>query len=103
MFFLFSSRRRHTRWNCDWSSDVCSSDLRAHSRDQIFASFLVNTGHKVRVFERELSQDLNQLGKIPVELRLYGYRDNWLGNVVDSFEGDELFHRGESFSGLHVL
>src|SRR5689334_23558108 len=30
-FFFFSSRRRHTRWNCDWSSDVCSSDLvRAH-------------------------------------------------------------------------
>src|SRR3989338_3177085 len=24
---FFSSRRRHTRWNCDWSSDVCSSDL----------------------------------------------------------------------------
>src|SRR6266568_7714705 len=28
-FFFFSSRRRHTRWNCDWSSDVCSSDLPA--------------------------------------------------------------------------
>src|SRR6267143_5456201 len=27
LFFFFSSRRRHTRWNCDWSSDVCSSDL----------------------------------------------------------------------------
>src|SRR5579862_546749 len=27
MFFFFSSRRLHTRWNCDWSSDVCSSDL----------------------------------------------------------------------------
>src|SRR6267143_3817168 len=26
-FFFFSSRSRHTRWNCDWSSDVCSSDL----------------------------------------------------------------------------
>src|SRR3978361_88650 len=25
--FFLSSRRRHTRWNCDWSSDVCSSDL----------------------------------------------------------------------------
>src|SRR2546430_8910593 len=25
--FLFSSRRRHTRFDCDWSSDVCSSDL----------------------------------------------------------------------------
>src|SRR6266481_5125168 len=25
--FFFSRRRRHTMWNCDWSSDVCSSDL----------------------------------------------------------------------------
>src|SRR5438270_8326851 len=25
--FVFSSRRRHTRFDCDWSSDVCSSDL----------------------------------------------------------------------------
>src|SRR5690348_11368037 len=28
-FFFFSSRRRHTRWTGDWSSDVCSSDLGA--------------------------------------------------------------------------
>src|SRR6266480_7062557 len=28
-FFFFSSRRRHTRLTCDWSSDVCSSDLGA--------------------------------------------------------------------------
>src|SRR5207253_5805901 len=27
--FYFSSRRRHTRWPRDWSSDVCSSDLPA--------------------------------------------------------------------------
>src|SRR5476649_833776 len=27
LFFFFSSRRRHTRSLCDWSSDVCSSDL----------------------------------------------------------------------------
>src|SRR5690625_5437551 len=26
--FFFSSRRRHTRWPRDWSSDVCSSDLK---------------------------------------------------------------------------
>src|SRR5215510_13749257 len=30
-FFFFSSRRRHTRWPRDWSSDVCSSDLVAHA------------------------------------------------------------------------
>src|SRR3712207_7375878 len=28
--FFFSSRRRHTRYWRDWSSDVCSSDLRRH-------------------------------------------------------------------------
>src|SRR5256886_13243544 len=35
-FFFFSSRRRHTRFDCDWSSDVCSSDLAhelGHARD----------------------------------------------------------------------
>src|SRR5256886_10846640 len=29
--FFFSSRRRHTRFDCDWSSDVCSSDLGDHT------------------------------------------------------------------------
>src|SRR5690606_40603155 len=29
LFFFFSSRRRHTRFSRDWSSDVCSSDLRS--------------------------------------------------------------------------
>src|SRR5260221_9016047 len=31
-FFFFSSRRRHTRSLCDWSSDVCSSDLHHATR-----------------------------------------------------------------------
>src|SRR5438105_15400972 len=31
LFFFFSSRRRHTRSTRDWSSDVCSSDLRLES------------------------------------------------------------------------
>src|SRR5690606_34167018 len=30
-FFFFSSRRRHTRFSRDWSSDVCSSDLIVHN------------------------------------------------------------------------
>src|SRR2546430_11438751 len=33
LFFFFSSRRRHTRFDCDWSSDVCSSDLDAAERE----------------------------------------------------------------------
>src|SRR2546430_11312451 len=31
--FFFSSRRRHTRFDCDWSSDVCSSDLSFRQRE----------------------------------------------------------------------
>src|SRR5688572_32725900 len=33
-FFFFSSRRRHTRFDCDWSSDVCSSDLVVATHEQ---------------------------------------------------------------------
>src|SRR5690242_18835217 len=34
-FFFFSSRRRHTRLTCDWSSDVCSSDLGLELVDEL--------------------------------------------------------------------
>src|SRR5437879_12655669 len=33
-FFFFSSRRRHTRYIGDWSSDVCSSDLSRRARSR---------------------------------------------------------------------
>src|SRR5260221_10763516 len=33
-FFFFSSRRRHTRSLCDWSSDVCSSDLESRAGNE---------------------------------------------------------------------
>src|SRR2546430_6219191 len=42
-FFFFSSRRRHTRFDCDWSSDVCSSDLYDNRKLQTISSFSVET------------------------------------------------------------
>src|ERR1017187_10852642 len=43
-FFFFSSRRRHTRYIGDWSSDVCSSDLSVKSKPPDTASVaLVST------------------------------------------------------------
>src|SRR5256886_10497821 len=33
LLFFLSSRRRHTRFDCDWSSDVCSSDLNRAQQD----------------------------------------------------------------------
>src|SRR5256886_4197593 len=38
LFFFFSSRRRHTRFDCDWSSNVCSSDL-PYIQDDSIAGF----------------------------------------------------------------
>src|SRR5205085_3434679 len=44
-FFFFSSRRRHTRFDCDWSSDVCSSDLNRHTLPASWPAFLVPAIH----------------------------------------------------------
>src|SRR5256885_6207545 len=43
-FFFFSSRRRHTRLQGDWSSDVCSSDLNAIEAVRRIADFAGERG-----------------------------------------------------------
>src|SRR2546422_4620429 len=44
-FFFFSSRRRHTRCSRDWSSDVCSSDLRrGESVAQLLGESIADVG-----------------------------------------------------------
>src|SRR5882762_1523178 len=53
-FFFFSSRRRHTRFKCDWSSDVCSSDLvleraTANDRAVIAACRLLGANPKIEI------------------------------------------------------
>src|SRR2546430_10379213 len=51
---FFSSRRRHTRFDCDWSSDVCSSDLvyRGRIRD-VAAQVGAALGRAVREAARQ--------------------------------------------------
>src|SRR5580692_11196515 len=41
-FFFFSSRRLHTRFDCDWSSDVCSSDLSVSETSKLCTVFEVS-------------------------------------------------------------
>src|SRR5699024_11700345 len=45
-FFFFSSRRRHTRSKRDWSSDVCSSDLKLRERNRNYLEFQVSDDNK---------------------------------------------------------
>src|SRR5947207_14670977 len=49
LFFFFSSRRRHTRSLCDWSSDVCSSDLGVRNRPGKVAGPLGRQAHEAVV------------------------------------------------------
>src|SRR3712207_8078436 len=44
-FFFFSSRRRHTRYWRDWSSDVCSSDLLLRRIGRLFLDFPGQVGY----------------------------------------------------------
>src|SRR5260370_16096974 len=55
--FFFSSRRRHTRFKCDWSSDVCSSDLPYCKQVEPALEALVKEDPKIRVVYRELLVD----------------------------------------------
>src|SRR3712207_7017429 len=56
-FFFFSSRRRHTRYWRDWSSDVCSSDLKVSSKG------ITYTDEFKKIFITE-----NELGKFPRQI-----------------------------------
>src|SRR5260370_5209111 len=53
--FFFSSRRRHTRFKCDWSSDVCSSDLGHRQVDFIELAGEVNLAMPYHVIAATIS------------------------------------------------
>src|SRR5437870_13539497 len=52
--FFFSSRRRHTRWPRDWSSDVCSSDLNTLRAAEL--QRWIEEGHYDRVLRGEYTR-----------------------------------------------
>src|SRR5215208_3688357 len=75
--FFFSSRRRHTRWPRDWSSDVCSSDLGQRLPQTGTAFVSVNNDDKANLLP--IARDLADLGfkliatrGTAVYLRAYG-------------------------------
>src|SRR5205807_3492631 len=51
--FFFSSRRRHTRLQGDWSSDVCSSDLEMLQRfkQELILARQITDRHVIRIFD----------------------------------------------------
>src|SRR5256885_13108318 len=47
-YFFFSSRRRHTRLQGDWSSDVCSSDLISHVGIYVGEGYMIHASSASR-------------------------------------------------------
>src|SRR5690606_9613195 len=82
---FFSSRRRHTRFSRDWSSDVCSSDL-----------VVAETGEQAR----EKLRDYQRLVSVPGAFALFG---GWTGVDLAEFEPDEPLRYVESDANRSAL
>src|SRR5690606_39958950 len=64
--FLFSSRRRHTRFSRDWSSDVCSSDLVHGRREATFPLPPSTSHHEPAVHFRSGTSAVHQVKHIVI-------------------------------------
>src|SRR5437870_12859046 len=73
--FFFSSRRRHTRWPRDWSSDVCSSDLLAGAESDAAPS-VADIGTSARVVDFDTLPD-GLLGITCIGERRFRVRRRW--------------------------
>src|SRR5690606_40476366 len=109
--FFFSSRRRHTRFSRDWSSDVCSSDLDSglnevvaanldkvdardgaillrildhiHAVDRIFQHHLLELPHSFAAPRSEAAPAFRELARGMKEL------DDWYVSYVDALPEDD--------------
>src|SRR5690606_40197523 len=94
LFFFFSSRRRHTRFSRDWSSDVCSSDLPVES-----CSLFIPLAHQRAVHrtdERVCTTDSRggQLAVVVCRKRVIHYHLPYFGYLH--------LHQNEDTAGSHV-
>src|SRR5438132_13403235 len=83
--FFFSSRRRHTISLCDWSSDVCSSDLQSGHSSQTGREFHRIAGRALQALE--LPREVGPVGlEARSEERRVGkeLRTRWSSNVEDN-------------------
>src|SRR5207245_3323317 len=69
VFFVFSSRRRHTRCYRDWSSDVCSSDLAQILVDLGVRSMRLLTNNPAKRAGLE-GYGLSIVGRVPLPARV---------------------------------
>src|SRR3712207_7493239 len=92
MFFFFSSRRRHTRYWRDWSSDVCSSDLFGKVAARLVLQKVVKVGARPSLALGEVAgAGLSGLGNAATE------------DVMVYLAGDNLQQRQARLMAQHEL
>src|SRR2546430_4500941 len=102
LIFFFSSRRRHTRFDCDWSSDVCSSDL-PDTEQQLLAYFSkppVTYDSKGNI----KSYGFSLLNPLRVDENGNGdFLDNYLGKATPDWQGRSEEHTSELQSQSNLV
>src|SRR5690606_3345186 len=69
LIFFFSSRRRHTRFSRDWSSDVCSSDLFIIFTDDNTENFEIPKNVKIEEYSiKKFNESASKILGIPIDI-----------------------------------
>src|SRR6266487_3470893 len=78
MVFFFSSRRRHTRWTGDWSSDVCSSDITGEWSQRSGLTTFTLVPHRNRVIAAKAISSV----AVAIASMLFAFVIGAIGNLV---------------------
>src|SRR5260221_3394947 len=96
-FFFFSSRRRHTRSLCDWSSDVCSSDLVGSQIDYLYfvlegrLAIKTRSGDPIALLESgEIIGEMSLVDPAPTSVSVEVVADSTLLRIADGVLRDKL-------------
>src|SRR3712207_5555431 len=103
LFFFFSSRRRHTRYWRDWSSDVCSSDLLPHIDDFLDNGYtkeemkMINETQKI--FHDNNIKITATTARVPV---FYGHSESINVELEKPFEIEDIFNLYKNAEGVSL-
>src|SRR5690606_39527966 len=84
--FFFSSRRRHTRFSRDWSSDVCSSDLGQQNESENFSKRVLGDLQTQETSQQSRSESDNKNHVIRSQMR---FRPDSLSNLNIQLNGSK--------------
>src|SRR5256886_5976607 len=87
---FFSSRRRHTRFDCDWSSDVCSSDLKGFD--------VTRTLQKLGMHSSDTAELLFEECHVPVG-NLIGDEGEGFKNLMWELQGERMIAAARAIAG----